>query len=131
MTTQYKHSALIAVPESLISQANQLACLLGESAADINTFGQASWTDGTSKYAVANAAVKDVFLRPTQDGQLPPNPAHVLSEEGTAAFFDRSQAEAAFATLNQAGGILMAVDVKPMDQLEAWGLTRISTEDGL
>lgn len=123
MTTQYNHSATIAVPAALIPDANHLALLLGESAADIETFSQTSYTDGTTEYAVAHAAVKAVFLVPTQTGELPPTPEH---GEG---IIDREAAQRAFDSMASPGGIRLAVDVDPHAQFAEWGLSRIEFEE--
>jgi hypothetical protein len=117
--TEYTHSVTIAVPAALILDANHLALLLGESSADIETFKTASYTDGTTEYAVAHTVVKDVFLQPTQTGTLPETPPHA---EG---LLDREAAQRAFDTLNTSGGLLMATDVDPHEQFAAWGLEPI------
>ena len=125
MTTAYTHTATIAVPAPLIPDANHLALLLGESSADIETFKQATYTDGTTEYAVAHTVAKPVFLQPTQTGELPPTPPHA---EG---LLDRDAAQRAFESMAQLGGIMMAVDVDPHEQFAAWGFARIPTEDDL
>lgn len=122
MSTEYIHSVTIAIPAGMMGAANHLACLLGESAADINTFKTTTYTDGTVEYAVAHTVVKDVFVAPTLTGQLPVDPDHVPAE------YDRSQAEAAFLSLAQPGGILMALNVDPHQQFVDWGLTRLPVE---
>lgn len=123
MTTQYTHSVTIAVPAPLISDANHLALLLGESSADINTFQLTAYTDGTTEYAVAHASVKPIFLEPTQSGELPETPPH--AEE----LLDREAAQRAFGTLSTQGGIRLAVDVDPHDQFTEWGLTPTPSEE--
>ncbi|MGM0614769.1 MAG: hypothetical protein ACQES7_04320 [Pseudomonadota bacterium] len=123
--TQYTHTVTLAVPESLIDDANHLALLLGESSADINSFTHARYTDGVTAWAVAHTSVKSVFLAPTQTGELPPTPPHA---EG---LLDREAAQRGFDSLNSEGGILMAVDVDPHEQFKAWGLEPIPTEDEL
>ena len=125
MTTQYTHTATIAVPAPLISDANHLALLLGESSADIGTFTTTSYTDGTTEYAVAHTVCKPVFLAPTMTGELPETPPHA---EG---LLDREAAQRAFDSLAQPGGVRMAVDVDPHEQFEEWGLTRIEAADDL
>ena len=45
MTTEYKQRATIASPVTHIADANQLALALGESAADDQTFGAATYQD--------------------------------------------------------------------------------------
>jgi hypothetical protein len=123
MTTQYQHSATIAVPASLIPDANHLALLLGESAADIHTFRQPTYTKDGIDYAVTHAAVKAVFLAPTQTGELPPTPPHAEGE------LDREAAQRAFDSLAAKGGIRLAVDVDPHEQFAEWDLARIESEE--
>lgn len=120
---QYTHSVTIAVPAPMMADANHLALLLGESAADIKTFQQPTYTDGTTDYAVAHTVVKPVFLEPTQTGTLPETPPHA---EG---LLDREAAQRAFGTLNTSGGLLMATDVDPHEQFAAWGLEPIPSEE--
>ena len=125
MKTLYTHSVTIAVPAALTPDANHLALLLGESSADIETFKQPSYTDGSTEYAVAHTVVKPVFLGPTQTGELPETPPHA---EG---LLDREAAQRAFDSLAAPGGVRMAVDVDPHAQFAEWGLSRIETEEDL
>lgn len=130
--TQYTHTVTIAVPAHLISDANHLALLLGESAADIDTFKAASYTDGTTNYAVAHTVVKSVFGQPLQTGELPPTPEHAKD------ILDRDAAQRAFGSILSEGGILIAMCHKddpeaigPHEQFALWGLSRIPQEDEL
>jgi len=120
MTTQYSQTLTIAVPEALIDQANHLACLMGESAADIETFRQTTYTDGTVNYVVAHTVCKPVVTDALSTLTPPPDPDHVPPE------YDRTQAEAAVAAI-QSGEILVAANVDPHEQFAAWGLTPIQT----
>ena len=104
--TEYTHTATIAVPAPLIPDANHLALLLGESAADIDTFKATSYTDGATEYAVAHTVVKAVFLQPTQTGELPETPPHA---EG---IIDREAAQRAFDSMASPDGILMKNNTK-------------------
>lgn len=62
MTTAYTHRVTIICPESLIPDANQLALVVGESAADDQTFGAASYSDVDGNlYAVSSTVVTDTF----------------------------------------------------------------------
>jgi len=124
MTSQYSQTLILAVPESLIEQANHLACLMGESAADIETFRQATYTNGTTAYAVAHTVCKPVVTGALSTLALPPDPDHVPPE------YDRSKAEVAVAAI-AAGEVLVSVDVDPHEQFKAWGLDPIATEDEL
>tara|TARA_Y100001973_G_scaffold106665_1_gene186280 strand:+ start:2252 stop:2629 length:378 start_codon:yes stop_codon:yes gene_type:complete len=122
-TTDYTRTVTLACPAAGIDDANHLALLLGESSADINTFRQPGCTKDGIEYATTHAAVKPVFLGPTQTGTLPETPPHA---EGLV---DREAAQRAFDSLNQPGGLLMAVDVDPHAQFTEWGLTPIITEE--
>lgn len=122
MSTAYQYRVTIAAPESLITEANHLACLMGESAADINTFRQASYTNGVTDYAVAHSVCKPVVTDALTAMTLPPDPDHVPLE------YERSMAEAALAAI-ASGEILVAVDVDPHEQFAAWGLQIIQSED--
>jgi len=63
MKTEYTHSVTIAVPEAHISDANQLALVLGESSADDQTFGPARYQDASGNlYAIASTVAKPVFV---------------------------------------------------------------------
>jgi len=124
MTTQYTKSLTIAVPSTLIDKANHLACLMGESAADIKTFKQATYTNGTTAYAVAHTVCKQVVTDALSTLTLPPDPDHAPPE------YDRTQAEAALAAI-ASGEILVAVNVDPREQFAAWGLEAIPSADTL
>src|SRR5690625_3292959 len=61
--TDYTHRVTIAVPETHIDDANQLALALGESAADDQTFTATNWHDsGGNLYAVCSTVAKPVFV---------------------------------------------------------------------
>ena len=122
MTTQYTHRVTIAVPETLLEKANHLACIAGESAADINTFTHCNWQDSLGiRYAVASTVVKPVFLEAV--GGLPETPEHAI---GLA---DRELAQQALDTLNQPGGVKMVVGAEPLEALASLGLTPVPEED--
>ena len=125
MSTQYTHTVLIAVPFELVDDANHLACVLGESSSDINTFITAAYEDENGAlYAAVYTVVKPVFLSPTATGTLPVTPDHGLG------VVDRGKAQRAFDSLNKPGGIQMLVDVPLTEALGQLGLTRIaSTEE--
>jgi hypothetical protein len=116
--SQYTHRVTIAVPFSLVESANHLACIMGESVADIGTFRKASWQDtGGNLYAVASAVVKPVFLG-AASGVLPESPEHAIDA-------DRVLAQQALDSLNQPGGLQMIVDINPFDALASLGLTLV------
>ena len=82
--TQYKQKATIATPLAQIPDANQLALALGESAADDQTFGAASYQDAQGNlYAVCSTVAKPVFAELA--GQPLQAPAHSLDMDLAAA----------------------------------------------
>lgn len=120
--TQYTHRITLAVPASLIEPANHLACIMGESAADIHTFQQASWQDTQgSLFAVASTVVKPVFLG-AATGILPESPDHAVDA-------DRTLAQQALDTLNKPGGMQMVVDTDPLEALASLGLSPVPIDD--
>lgn len=122
--TDYKHRVTLSAPESAIDSANHLACLMGESAADINTFSQANYQDSAgNKYAVCSTVVTDTFMAAQSEG-LPETPAHA---EGIV---DRAKAQAAYDGLNN-GGLMMVVHDDPQAALAQMGLTVIPSETEL
>lgn len=61
--SEYKHRMSLAVPQPLMSQANQLALIVGVSEYDVNTFTHANWQDKDGNmYAVCSTAIKPVVL---------------------------------------------------------------------
>ena len=121
--SEYSSRQTIAAPESLMDEANHLACLLGENAADIRTFTVARYQDASGvRYAVCSTVVKAVFLEPTTTGVLPETPAHGID------IVDRAKAEAAFASLGQSGGIMMVEGDDPQAAIAQMGLTPIPVE---
>jgi hypothetical protein len=119
--TQYTESLMIVVPAAHIEEANHLACLMGESSADIGTFRQATYTNGTTAYAVAHTVCKPVVADALSTLTLPPDPTHVPPE------YDRSKAEQA-RDMIASGVILVAANVDPHEQIAAWGLTAKEVE---
>lgn len=123
MNTEYKHRATIAVPEPLIEKANHLALIMGESAADINTFTTANYEDAVgNKYAVCSTAVTDTFVNHATSGELRPSPS--FAEEA-----NRQWAAEAYATLGQPNGIMMSMNPNPQAAISEMGLTRIENEE--
>ena len=130
--TAYIHAITIAVPEQLISDANQLALVLGESAADDKTFTTANWQDADGNlYAVCSTAAKPVFVElASQPLQAP---AHVPDVDIEAA----ARAQALLSINDQpAGPNRIAVILgdrleSAMDHIEALGLEPVPSEEEL
>lgn len=60
--SEWTHTLTVIVPESLMTQANQLALAIGTSEDDANTFRSADWTDGISNYAVAHTQAVEQIM---------------------------------------------------------------------
>lgn len=126
-TTEYTHSVTIAAPSTWIDAANSLAALMGQNPpGDMHTFKTPAYVDAAGvEYAVTHTVVRPAFLDPLDTGTLPPDPADPMPEG-----YSRTTAEDAFASINTAGGLLMAIDVDPHAQFAEWGLTpKPSTEE--
>lgn len=62
MPTAYTHRATIVCPEAMMTDANQLALVFGESAADDQTFNTATWQDASGNlYAVSSTVATGTF----------------------------------------------------------------------
>ncbi len=130
MTSQYTHRLTLAVPELLIPQANQLALAMGESAADVNTFTQASHEDADgNKYAVCSTVSKPIVLGALSAGLPDPLPSHA---EGA----DITLAQAALDSIVQysegvtaePSRIVLGIDMTPLEMFSSIGLTEIEQE---
>lgn len=130
--SEYKHRMTIVVPELLISQANQLALIAGESPDDVNTFTNANWQDVDGNiYAVCSTVIKPIVLQ--MFGQ--PVADSILTAEGA----DTALAQQALdvAVMYSEGvkitpeSIIIAVDIDPMEAFAAMGLTPIQNEVGI
>lgn len=61
--SDYKHRMSLAVPQALMTQANQLALIVGVSEHDDKTFTTANWQDKDGNlYAVCSTVIKPVVL---------------------------------------------------------------------
>jgi hypothetical protein len=128
--TQYVNRLTLAVPESLITEANQLALIMGESAADVNTFTIATWQDaGGNLYAVASAVSKPIVVQALSTGLPDPLPSH--AENADIALAQQAlDAIVVFDTgvLADTDIIVLAIDNDPLTALAEMGLTRVETE---
>ena len=123
MTTAYNHRVTIAAPESMMTEANHLACIMGESAADIETFKSANYQDSAGNlYAVCSTVVTDTFMAAQTQGLPTTLPPHA---EGIA---DPALAQKAYDSLNN-GGMMMVVDDNPQAAIEQMGLTPTPVEE--
>ena len=128
IASDYKHRMSLAVPQALITQANQLALIVGESEHDDKTFSNANWQDKDGNlYAVCSTVIKPVVLGlfgiSLTDITLP---AHASNADVTAAqqALDKvvmyKQGDKASTT-----SIMCAIDFEPLQAFSDMGLTII------
>jgi len=124
MTTEYTQIATIAVPEPLISDANQLALALGESAADDQTFGAASYQDaGGNLYAVCSTVAKPIFAQLASQPLQAPNHAPGVDLEAATRAQAQLQINGGIATPNVIAVILGGSAERAQDHIAVLGLT--------
>lgn len=129
--SNYKHRMSLAVPQSLMTQANQLALIVGESEHDDKTFTTANWQDADgSLYAVCSTVIKPVVLGlfgiNLSDITLP---NHAINADVTAA----QQALDKVVMYKQGdkastASIMCAIDFEPLQAFSDMGLTIIEVE---
>lgn len=128
--SEWTHVLTIAVPESLIAQANQLALAIGTSEDDVNTFRSADWTDGVNNFAVCSTRAVDkifdyVAAVDVTDNQLLAEALEALSFVTVTADVEGGQT----ITGNDATKIRVVIDVEPFAALELLGLHRIEVAE--
>ena len=116
--SEYIHRMTLAVPQSLIPQANQLALIAGESPDDVNTFTNANWQDADGNlYAVCSTVIKPIVL--DMFGQTVDNTDAQSAIDVAVMYSDGVKA-----TPNS---IVIAIDIDPMTAFEAMGLTIVGS----
>ena len=130
--SQYTHRMTLVVPESLMSQANQLALIVGGSEHDDKTFATANWQDKEGNlYAVCSTVVKPVVLGlfgiSLTDITLPD---HAINADVTAA----QQALGKVVMYKQGDKvsttkIMCAIDFEPLQAFSDMGLTIIEADE--
>jgi len=124
MTTEYTQIATIAVPEALISDANQLALYLGESSADDKTFTTANYQDADGNlYAVCSTTAKPIFAEKASQPLQAPNHAPGVDLEAATRAQALLQINGGIATPNVIAVILSARTESAQDHIAVLGLT--------
>ena len=124
MTTEYTQTATIAVPDPLIPDANQLALALGESAADDQTFGAASYQDaGGNLYAVCSTVAKPIFVQLAGQPLQAPDHAPGVDLEAATRAQAMLQINGGIATPNVIAVILSGSAERAQDHIAVLGLT--------
>ena len=129
--SDYKHRMSLAVPQALMTQANQLALIVGVSEYDDKTFTTTNWQDKDGNmYAVCSTVIKPVVLSmfgiSLTDITLP---AHAINADVTAA----QQALDKVVMYKQGdkastAKIMCAIDFEPLAAFADMGLTIVETD---
>ena len=129
--SEYNHRMSLAVPQALMSQANQLALIVGVSSDDDKTFTTANWQDKDGNlYTVCSTVIKPVVLSmfgiSLTDVTLP---AHAVNADVVAA----QQALDKVVMYKQGdkastAKIMCAIDFEPLTAFADMGLTIIEVE---
>ena len=129
--SDYKHRMSLAVPQALMTKANQLALIVGVSEYDDKTFTTTNWQDASGNlYAVCSTAIKPVVLG--LFGVSLSNitlPAHAINADVVAA----QQALDKVVMYKQGdkastAKIMCAIDFEPLQAFSDMGLTIIEVE---
>ena len=127
MTTRYTTRATIAVPQAMISDANQLAACMGLSLEDLNTFGAASYRDEQGNlYAVCSAAMTPRVLQEVSAGQLVRpefDPNRQINMTGAGRALALLVIDVVPASPEK---IVAIIDINPSSAIAAMGLTQDS-----
>ena len=127
--SDYTHRMTLAVPESLMSQANQLALIAGESLDDVNTFTKANYQDGSgNKYAVCSTVIKPIVLSlldtPLADSSLQAKGSDLMQAQQAmdkVTIYEQNM----LATSNN---IFVAIDYDPLEFFENIGLSIVESD---
>jgi hypothetical protein len=130
MTTRYTSRVTIAVPQAMISDANQLAACMGLSLADLNTFGEASYQDEAgNRYAVCSAAMTPRVLQEVSAGQLVRpefDPNRQINMTGAGRALALLVIDVVLAAPDK---IVAIIDINPSSAIAAMGLTTAPSAD--
>lgn len=129
--TDYKHRMSLAVPQALMTQANQLALIVGESEHDDKTFAAANWTDENGNlYAVCSTVIKPVVLGlfgiSLSNITLPDHAVGadvVAAQQALDKVVKYKQGDKASAT-----SIMCAIDFEPLQVFSDMGLTIVESD---
>lgn len=129
--SDYKHRMSLAVPQTLMPQANQLALIVGESEHDDKTFTSANWQDKDGNlYAVCSTAIKSVVLGlfgiSLTDITLPDHASNadvVVAQQALDKVVMYKQGDKASPT-----SIMCAIDFEPLAAFEDMGLMTTNNE---
>lgn len=128
--SEYKHRMSLAVPQTLMPQANQLALIVGVSEYDDKTFTSANWQDKDGNlYAVCSTVIKPVVLGlfgiSLTDITLPD---HASKADVTAAQQALDKVVMWQGDKVSTASIMCAIDFEPLQAFADMGLTIIESD---
>ena len=130
--TQYKQRATVATPAAHIPDANQLALCLGESSADDQTFGAASYQDAQGNlYAVCSTVAKPVFAELAGQPLQAPDHSPDMDLEAATRAQGMLKINGGTASPDVIAVILGDRMESAQDHIKALGLTRVEQESEL
>lgn len=127
--SDYKHRMSLAVPQTLMTQANQLALIVGVSEHDDKTFTTTNWQDKDGNlYAVCSAVIKPIVLSlidtPLADSPLQTKGADLsLAQQALDKVVKYNQGDKA-----STSSIMCAIDFEPLQAFTDMGLTIIESD---
>jgi hypothetical protein len=131
MTTHYKNRVTFACPEILMTAANQLMLIGGESPDDDKTFKVANYEDvDGNKFAICSTLTKGNFLAMQFEG-LPsvlPEHAELADTELATEALNSISIWRDTSKVFDVNALTMAVDIEPQAAIAMWGITLITEE---
>ena len=119
MSTEYTYNVAFICPETLQAEANQLACIMGITAEDVNTFNNVFYQESNgNKFSVIATVATQNFINSMVSGVPSRLPSH-------AAGCDRDDAVEAWDSLNEVGGLQYYINTPVQNAITGMGLTLI------
>ena len=120
--TEYIYQLSVSVPESLTECANHLAAYLGGSQADLNTYTNARYTDGTTDYHfLATVVTAGALQKVGAPSELPEFVDPLMLSQALQALVLITDTEAL--TPAQSDKIVAYIGVSPEQSINAMGIT--------
>lgn len=120
--TEYIYQLSVSVPESLTEHANHLAAYLGGSQADLNTYTNARYTDGSTDYHfLATVVTAGALQKVSVPDALPEFVDPLMLSQALQSLVLITDTEAL--TPAQSDKIVAYIGVSPEQSINAMGIT--------
>ena len=127
--SKYTHRLTLAVPELLMSEANQLALIAGESVNDDKTFTEAGWVDDVGNlYAVCSTISKPIVLELLTKGLPTTQESETINYAAAKQALDKVVVLAKGVKATPVS-ITLAIDIEPIQALAQMGLSVFVQEE--